>query len=117
VTKPQPLAKQKAKKKLQRKKVAVVPAAPVETPAVPAVGATSGIPLQPQTAGKGLLFFIVVVALSCAIACLSAAVIPAKRVPWRPAAIFVWDRQFELALAGLALLAAVAMTLILSTGS
>jgi hypothetical protein len=94
-----------------------MPAAPVENPVVPAVGATSGIPLHPQTAGKGLLFFIVVVALSCAVACLSAAVIPPKRVPWRPAAIFVWDRQFELAVAGLALLAAVAMTLILSSGS
>jgi hypothetical protein len=124
--KPKQRAKPKVHKKKQHKKKKAAVAKPKVTTTtatttvqtlVPAVGASSGIPLQPTTTGKGLLFFVIVVALSCAIACLSAAVIPASRVPWRPVALFVWDRQLQLAAAGLALLAAAAMTLILSSGA
>jgi hypothetical protein len=124
--KPKTHVKAKAKKKKHHKKKAAVtkpkvtttvPTVPAQPPLAPTVGASSGIPLQPATSGRGLLFFIIVIALSSAIACLGAAAIPAKHVPWRPAAVFVWDRQFELAVAGLALLAAAALTLILSSGS
>jgi len=58
-----------------------------------------------------------VIALSFAIASLSIAVIPANRVPWRPVAVFVSDRQLDLTLAGLALLVATAFALILTGGS
>jgi hypothetical protein len=118
-------AAHRPKKKVHKKKVAAKPkpktttvtqTVPALKPAVP-VAASSGLPLRPSTTGKGLLYFIVVAALSCAIACLSAAVIPAKHFRWRPAALFVWDRQLQLAAVGLALLAAAAMTLIVSSGS
>ena len=59
----------------------------------------------------------IVIALSFAIAALSIAVIPANRVPWRPVAVFVSDRQVDLTLAGFALLVATACTLILTGGS
>lgn len=126
VTKPKTVKpKAKTKKRHHKKKAApakpqvtpALPPVPAPAPLTPTVGASSGIPLKPSTSGKGLLFFIIVIALSCAIACLAAAAVPARRVPWRPVALFVWDRQFELAVAGLALLAAAALTLILSAGS
>jgi hypothetical protein len=58
----------------------------------------------------------IIMALSFAIAALSIAVIPAERVPWRPVAVFVSDRQIDLTVAGFALLVATAFTLILTGG-
>jgi hypothetical protein len=55
--------------------------------------------------------FVILWLLAVAIACLAVAVIPPRVVPWRPAAIFVADRQLDLTLIGFALLATVATTL------
>jgi hypothetical protein len=49
---------------------------------------------------------LIVMGLSFAIACFAIAVVPARSVPWRPAAIFVSERQFDLTIVGLALLGA-----------
>ena len=48
---------------------------------------------------------LIVMGLSFAIACFAVAVVPARSVPWRPAAIFVSERQFDLTVVGFALLA------------
>jgi hypothetical protein len=113
--------KPKAKKKKQHhKKVAVTTPRVTTTAPTPAVvttvGASSGITLNPTGGGNGPKFLIIVVTLACAIACLGASAVPARRLPWRSAAVFVSDRQVELFVGGLALLAAAAMTLILSSG-
>jgi hypothetical protein len=73
--------------------------------------------LHPKSpASGGLASIFIVIALSVAIASLSIALIPASRVPWRPVAVFVSDRQVDLTVAGFALLIATAFTLILTGG-
>jgi len=54
--------------------------------------------------------------LALAISCLAVAVVPPRLVPWRPAAIFVSDRQFGLTLVGAALLATAAVTFFSTRG-
>ena len=44
------------------------------------------------------------------------ALVPATHVKWRPAAIFVSDRQLDLTVVGLALLVAAACTLLWTNG-
>jgi hypothetical protein len=66
------------------------------------------------TAGVGSL--LIVLGLGLAIACLAIAVVPATSVKWRPAAIFLSDRQVGLMLAGLALLVAASATIFWTSG-
>jgi hypothetical protein len=54
---------------------------------------------------------LIVMGLSFAIACLAIAVVPARSVPWRSAAIFVSERQFDLTIIGFGLLLAIGFTL------
>jgi hypothetical protein len=111
------------KKKAHRKKVvAKKPQPVVPTIITPpqASGASTGSsnllhPKSPSSGGLASIF--IVIALSFAIASLSIALIPASRVPWRPVAVFVSDRQVDLTVAGFALLLATAFTLILTGGS
>jgi hypothetical protein len=113
----------KPKKKVHRKKVvAKEPQPVVPTITTPpqvsgaSIGSSSVLHPKPPASG-GLASMFIVIALSFAIAALSIAVIPAKRVPWRPVAVFVSDRQVDLTLAGFALLVATAFTLFLTGGS
>jgi outer membrane biosynthesis protein TonB len=110
------------KKKVHRKKVVAKKPQPiVPTIITPpqvsgaAIGSTSVLhPKSPASGGLASIF--IVIALSFAIASLAVALIPANRVPWRPVAVFVSDRQVDLTVAGFALLVATAFTLILTGG-
>jgi hypothetical protein len=113
----------KPTKKVHRKRVVAKkpePVAPTVTTPPQVSGASIGSTnlLHPKSPGSGgLASIFIVIALSFAIASLSIAVIPANRVPWRPVAVFVSDRQVDLTLVGFALLAATAFALILTGGS
>jgi len=111
------------KKKVHRKKVvAKKPQTVVPTIITPpqvsgaSIGAGNNLlhPKSPSSGGLASIF--IVIALSFAIAALAVALIPANRVPWRPVAVFVSDRQVDLTVAGFALLVATAFTLILTGG-
>ena len=110
------------KKKAHRKKVVAKkpqPVVPTITTPPQVSGASIGSSnlLHPKSpASRGLASIFIVIALSFAIASLSIALIPANRVPWRPVAVFVSDRQVDLTVAGFALLLATAFTLILTGG-
>jgi len=59
---------------------------------------------------------LIVWALALAIACFAVAAVPPRLVRWRPAAIFVADRQVDLMLVGIALLMASALTFLSTKG-
>jgi hypothetical protein len=59
---------------------------------------------------------LILLGLAFAIACFMVALVPAAHVKWRPAAIFVSDRQLDLTVVGLALLVAAACTLLWTSG-
>ena len=68
--------------------------------------------LETKTGGGSfdLGSLLIVLGLVFAIACFSVALVPATYVKWRPAAIFVSERQVDLTVVGLALLVAAAFT-------
>src|SRR4051794_12096229 len=113
----------KPKKKVHRKKDAAQKPQPVvptitTPPQVSGASIGSSSVLHPKSpASGGLASMFIIMGLSFAIAVLSIAMIPAERVPWRPVAVFVSDRQIDLTVAGFALLVATAFTLILTGGS
>ena len=112
----------KPKKKVHRKKVVAKKPKPVvptitTPPQVSGASVGSSTLLHPKSpASRGLASIFIVIALSFAIASLAVALVPANRVPWRPVAMFVSDRQVDLTVAGFALLIATAFTLILTGG-
>jgi hypothetical protein len=59
---------------------------------------------------------LILLGLAFAITCFTIAIVPATYVKWRPAAIFVSDRQLDVTVVGLALLAAAACTLLWANG-
>ena len=102
---PHPKPKKKAPVK---KKTTVLPKVTIAPP----VGAGVSNVFQPQAGGSfSLGSLLIVLGLSCAIACFSIAVVPATYVKWRPAAIFVSERQVDLTVVGLALLVVSAFVL------
>jgi hypothetical protein len=70
----------------------------------------------PPGGTPGIGSLLIVLGLGLAIACLAVAVVPATSVKWRPAAIFVSERQVGLMLAGLALLVAASATIFWTNG-
>jgi hypothetical protein len=79
------------------------------------VGASAVLPNPIRSASggsAGIASLLIVMGLALAIACFSVAVIPAKAVPWRPAAIFVSERQIDVTVVGVGLLMAAAFTLL-----
>ena len=66
---------------------------------------------------QNLSSILIVLGLGIAIACFAVALVPATSVKWRPAAIFVYERQVDLTVTGLALLVAAAFTFFLTKGS
>ena len=119
----------KPKKKVRHKKAVVKKkAAPTTTTAtLPTVTVLTtagavGVPsvFHSKSGGGGSLDFgsiVIVLGLSIAIACFAVALVPATSVKWRPAAIFVSERQVDLTVIGLALLVAAAFTFFLTKGS
>jgi hypothetical protein len=86
---------------------------PVTAPAITPVSGSLGASVSfgnPVQAGSGDAFdagaLLIVAGLSLGIVCFTVALIPARHVPWRPAAIFVSERQLDLTLVGLAVLVA-----------
>jgi hypothetical protein len=70
-------------------------------------------PIRSASGGSaGIASLLIVMGLALAITCFAVAVIPATAVPWRPAAIFVSERQVDLTVVGFALLMAAAFTLL-----
>jgi len=102
------------KKPVVRKKTTALPEVVIGAP-VRAVGVQNA--LSTKSSGSfSLASLLVVLALSVAIACFAAAAVPATSVRWRPAAIFVSERQIELTVIGVALLLATAFTLVVTKG-
>jgi len=102
------------KKPVVRKKTTALPEVVIGAP-VRAVGVQNA--LSTKSSGSfSLASLLVVLALSVAIACFAAAAVPASSVRWRPAAIFVSERQIELTVIGVALLLATAFTLVVTKG-
>jgi hypothetical protein len=102
-------------KKVRHKKVVVTTETTTTLPTVTSalVGATLGT----KSGGSfNLGSLLVVLGLSLAIACLAIAVVPATYVRWRPAAIFVSERQVDLTVIGLGLLVVTAFMLVLTKG-
>jgi hypothetical protein len=103
----------RAKPKRHVKPQPVVPKVEIPNP----VGASVGLPNPVDAASggsAGIASLLIVMGLAFAIACFAVAVIPATAVPWRPAAIFVSERQVDLTVVGLALFMAAAFMLILT---
>ena len=106
-------------KKVRHKKVVMekeTTSLPTDTIApVEAVGVRAA--LRTKSSGSfNLGSLLVVLGLSLAIACLAVAVVPATYVKWRPAAIFVSERQVDLTVIGLGLLVVTAFMLVLTKG-
>jgi hypothetical protein len=102
------------KKLVVRKKTTAPPKVMIGSP-VRAVGVQNA--LSTKSSGSiSVASLLVVLALSVAIACFAVAAMPASSVKWRPAAIFVSERQVELTVIGAALLLATAFTLVLTKG-
>jgi hypothetical protein len=94
----------------------VVPAVTVTNPPAAAAGLQTPVLLRPD-GSTNAASLLILLALSFAIACLTIAVVPAPYVPWRPAAVFVSDRQFHLTVLGFTLLLLTAFGLIVTGGS
>jgi hypothetical protein len=110
-----PKTKKVRHKKVPHKKVVVKKETTTTLPTVTI--AQVGAALGPKSGGYlNLGSLLVVLGLSLAIACLAIAVVPATYVKWRPAAIFVSERQVDLTVIGLGLLVVTAFMLVLTKG-
>jgi len=130
-TRPTVHAHVKPKKKVRHKKAVVKKEAATTTTTATATlptvtvlttaGAVGGQSVfHSKSGGGGSLDFgsiVIVLGLSIAIACFAVALVPATSVKWRPAAIFVSERQVDLTITGLALLVAAGFTFFLTKGS
>jgi hypothetical protein len=106
-------------KKVPHKKAVVKEQTTTTLPTVTIAPAGAVVPasLGPKAGGSfNLGSLLVVLGLSFAIACLAVAVVPATYVKWRPAAIFVSERQVDLTVIGLGLLVVTAFMLVLTKG-
>ncbi len=106
------------KKVLHKKVVVKKETTTLPTVTIAPVGAV-GVQAALNTKSGGsfsLGSLLVVLGLSLAIACLAVAVVPATYVKWRPAAIFVSERQVDLTVIGLVLLVVTAFMLVLTRG-
>ena len=107
---------------VKKKKVAHTTTTTLPTVTVLTTAGAVGVPsvFHSKSGGGGSLDFssiVIVLGLGIAIACFAAALVPATSVKWRPAAIFVYERQVDLTVIGLALLVAAAFTLFFTKGS
>ena len=115
-----PKRKVRHKKAVVKKKVAAttttLPTATVLTTAG-AVGVPSVFNSK-SGGGRSLDFssILIMLGLGIAIACFAVALVPATSVKWRPAAIFVSERQVDLTVIGVALLVGAAFTMYLTKG-
>jgi hypothetical protein len=119
-----PKKKARHKKAVVKKKVAptTTTTATLPTVTVSTIAGAVGVPgvFHSKSGGGGSLdlgSIVIVLGLSIAIVCFAVALVPATSVKWRPAAIFVSERQVDLTVIGLGLLVAAAFTFFLTKGS
>lgn len=117
-----PKRKVRHKKAVVKKRVAPTTTATLPTVTVLTTAGAVGVPsvFHSKSGGGGssdLGSIVIVLGLSIAIACFAVALVPATSVKWRPAAIFVSERQVDLTITGLALLVGAAFTFFLTKGS
>ena len=107
-------------KKARPKKTIVTPTTttvPKVTAAPPLGAVGEQVALKTKSNGSiSLASLLIVLGLSVSIACFALAVVPATHLKWRPAAIFVSERQVDLTLVGVALLVGTAFMLLLARG-
>jgi hypothetical protein len=104
------------KKVVVTKKKATTTSLP--TPTIAPVGAV-GVRAALRTKSDepfNLRSLLVVLGLSLAIGCFAVAIVPVTYVRWRPAAIFVSERQVDLTVIGLGLLVVIVFALFLTGG-
>jgi hypothetical protein len=110
-----PKTKKVQHKKVRHKKVVVKTETTTTLPTVTIAPVAAA--LGTKSGGSfNLGSLLVVLGLSLAIACLTVVVVPATYVKWRPAAIFVSERQVDLTVIGLGLLVVTAFMLVLTKG-
>jgi hypothetical protein len=102
-------------KPTESKTVTFVPSVSV-TPPVGGVGVRNALQTRKSGGSFDLGSVLIVMGLGFAIACFAIALVPATAVKWRPAAIFVSERQVDLTVIGLGLLVAAAFTFFLTKG-
>lgn len=107
--------KVKHKKPVIKKKTVVLPKVNA-TPPAGALGVSNALHTKSSGASFHLGSLLIVLGLGVAIMCFAVALVPATYVKWRPAAIFVSERQVDLTVVGLALLVAAAFTFFLTRG-
>jgi hypothetical protein len=86
------------------------------TPPVGASGVQSAFKTKSGGGSIDLGSLLIVLGLGVAIMCFTIALVPATYVKWRPAAIFVSERQVDLTVVGLALLVVAAFTFFWTKG-
>jgi hypothetical protein len=116
-----PKVRAQVKPKKARPKTTVVTPTTTTVPKVtvtPPLGAVGEqVALRTKSDGSiSLASLLIVLGLSFSIACFALAVVPATYWKWRPAAIFVSERQIDLTLVGVALLVGTAFALLLARG-
>lgn len=114
--KPKPKkAKPKKPAAKPKKKTVVLPKVNV-TPPAGALGVGNALRTKSSGGSFDLGSLLIVLGLGIAIMCFAVALVPATYVKWRPAAIFVSERQVDLTMVGLALLVAAAFTFFWTKG-
>jgi len=107
-------------KKARPKKTVVTPTTttvPKVTVAPPLGAVGEQVALRTKSGGSiSLASLLIVLGLSFSIACFAVAAVPVTFWKWRPAAIFVAERQVDLTLVGVALLVGTAFMLVLARG-
>lgn len=84
------------------------------------LGTSVGFVRRPNTKASDpfdVISLLVILGCALGITCFVIAIIPPTAVPWRPAAIFVSERQLDTTMIGLALLLASLFTFVWSKGS
>ena len=117
--KPKVRAQVKPRKARPEKTVVIPPTTTVPKVTVaPPLGAVGEqVALKTKSNGSiSLASLLIVLGLSFSIACFAVAAVPAAYWKWRPAAIFVSERQIDLTLFGVALLVGTAFMLLLARG-
>ena len=116
-----PKVRVQVKTKKARPKTTVVTPTTTPVPKVtvaPPLGAVGeqGALRTKSNGSISLASLLIVLGLSFSIACFAVAAVPATYWKWRPAAIFVSERQIDLTLVGVALLVGTAFMLLLAGG-
>jgi hypothetical protein len=110
-----PKPKKKVKKAPVKQTTTVLPKVDV-TPPIGAERVRNAFQTKSGGGSFDLGSLVIVLGLGLAITCFAVALVPATHVRWRPAAIFVSERQVDLTIIGLALLMGALFTFLWTKG-